>query len=114
MGGTPESAAAEYLMASPAALLPLGIPTLLVSARSDLDVPVGSVLAYAARAKEAGDAVETLIFDDNALASDVPGHFSIITPSLGEGGGWAAQVQKIEEMVSAADGTASRRLRGRL
>ena len=114
MGGTPESAGADYLMASPAALLPLDVPTLLVNARSDLDVPVGSVLAYAARAKEAGDAVETLIFGEDELASDVPGHFSIITPSLGEGGGWAAQVHKIEEMVSAADSTASRWLRGRL
>lgn len=100
MGGTPQTASAEYLLASPAALLPLGVPTLLVNARNDLDVPIGSVLAYAARAKEAGDVVQTLVFDDDELADDVPGHFSIITPSLGRDSGWLAQVQRMEEMVS--------------
>ena len=102
MGGSPETAGAEYLLASPAALLPLGVPTLLVNARNDLDVPVGSVLAYAARAQEAGDLVETLIFDQDALADDVPGHFSIITPSLGKDGGWTMQVEKIQQLMSSA------------
>ena len=73
-----------------------------VNARNDLDVPVGSVLAYAARAQDAGDLVETLIFDQDALADDVPGHFSIITPSLGEDGGWPMQVQTMEHLMSAA------------
>jgi len=110
MGGTPETTAAEYLLASPASLLPLGVPVLLVNARTDLDVPVGSVLAYAARAKEAGDEVETLIFDGDDLAADVPGHFSIITPSLGDESGWPLQVRMIEDMMSrlaaSADGAA--------
>ena len=73
-------------------------------------LPVGSVLAYAARAKEAGDEVETLIFDGDDLAADVPGHFSIITPSLGDEGGWPLQVRMMEDMMSrlaaSADGAA--------
>ena len=100
MGGTPATAAEAYRLASPAALLPLGVPTLLVQARHDLDVPVGSVLAYAARAAAAGDRVETMIFEEEELASDVPGHFSVITPSLADEGGWPRQVAAIEAMVS--------------
>ena len=106
IGGTPATAPDAYRLTSPAALLPLGVPTLLVQARSDLDVPVASVVAYAARAVGLGDTVETLLFDEDELTPDVPGHFAIITPTLGDAGGWPKQVMHTVD-VPAADSNRS-------
>jgi len=44
-----------YAAASPAALLPLGCPQLLVSGGQDEDVPLALTRAYAAQARSSGD-----------------------------------------------------------
>jgi acetyl esterase/lipase len=58
LGGEPDDVPERYAVASPAALLPLGIPQLLVhGARDDL-VPPDQSRDYAAAARAAGDTVE--------------------------------------------------------
>lgn len=58
LGGPPEAVPERYAAASPKALLPLGVPQLLVHGEADDAVPVGMSRAYAAAARAAGDAVE--------------------------------------------------------
>ena len=58
LGGEPDEVPERYAVASPLALLPLGVPQLLVhGARDDL-VPPDQSRAYAATARAAGDTVE--------------------------------------------------------
>ena len=65
---------ALYLESSPAALLPLGIPVLLVHGDEDGNVPISQSNDYASKAREAGEVVEVLT---------IPGgdHFVVIDPS---------------------------------
>ena len=60
--------------ASPAALLPLGVPLWLVSGEQDAIVPLAGVRSYAEAATKAGDVV-TLITDADA------GHFDFAAPA---------------------------------
>ena len=62
-----------YGKASPAELLPLGVPQLLVHGARDDVVPLALVEGYAERARAAGDDVELLTFPD-------AGHFEHIDP----------------------------------
>jgi acetyl esterase/lipase len=75
MGGRPDTDAARraYALASPAALLPLGVPVLLVTGAADPVVPPVQSRAFAAAARAAGDDV-TLV--------EVPGegHFEHLDP----------------------------------
>lgn len=73
LGGTPEQYPERYAAASPAALLPLGVPQVLVHGDQDVNVPIEVSRAYAQKAHEAGDSV-TLI--------ELPGeeHFVVIDP----------------------------------
>jgi acetyl esterase/lipase len=74
MGGAePVDRPADYAAANPAALLPLGVPTLLVTGDADDMVPHGQSLAYAAAARAAGDDV-TLHVEPGA------GHMAPIDP----------------------------------
>ncbi len=57
MGAGPDEAPARYHLASPAALLPLGVPILLVTGDADDDVPAEQSSVFACRAQEAGDDV---------------------------------------------------------
>ena len=58
LGGLPAAQPGRYAVASPAALLPLGVPQLLVHGGVDDDVPLSQSTAYAASALAAGDDVE--------------------------------------------------------
>lgn len=73
LGASPQEAAERYKAASPIALLPLGIPHILVHGTEDNRVPLGISLRYAEAAQMAGDQV-TLI--------ELPGvdHFLLIDP----------------------------------
>jgi acetyl esterase/lipase len=57
MGAGPDDAPADYAVASPAALLPLGVPVLLVSGADDDVVPSEQSRAFAATALTLGDDV---------------------------------------------------------
>jgi acetyl esterase/lipase len=60
MGGTPVEQRAHYESASPLALLPLGVPQLILHGTADELVPIDFARAYAQAAREAGDKVEFL------------------------------------------------------
>ncbi len=73
MGGFPDEHPDRYAEGSPAELLPLGVPQLLIHGTADLPDNVDMNRVYAERAAAAGDEVETL---------ELPGvdHFAIIEP----------------------------------
>lgn len=72
MGGSPGDMAGRYLSSSPAELLPLGVPQILVHGERDDIVPFDLSYAYAGRAKAGGD--------DARLVRVPGGHFEIIDP----------------------------------
>ena len=63
LGGPPEELADRYAHASPAELLPLGVPQVLVHGSADVDVDPSITDGYASRAKAAGDAVTEVRLD---------------------------------------------------
>lgn len=77
-----------YAMASPAALLPLGVPQVLVHGTADNVVPPSMSARYAERAATAGDPVSYLPIDG-------VGHRDIIDP---ESPAWPATVAEIERL----------------
>jgi pimeloyl-ACP methyl ester carboxylesterase len=72
LGGEPDAVPDRYASASPAVLLPLGIPQLLVHGRRDEAVPSSQSRGYAALAAAAGDRVELVEPDAD--------HFDVIDP----------------------------------
>ncbi|MBW7883242.1 MAG: alpha/beta hydrolase [Caldilineaceae bacterium] len=64
LGGTPEVVPDRYQQASPHALLPLGVPQVLITGMDDDVVAVDFVSSYAAAAAELGDAVQPMIMPD--------------------------------------------------
>jgi len=73
LGGSPERRRARLRAASPAELLPLGVPQLLVTGTLDSDVPPSFVDGYAGRALEAGDDVGHRVVEG-------AGHFEVVAP----------------------------------
>lgn len=73
LGGGPDDVPDRYAAASPAALLPLGVPQALIHGGSDDIVPPALSRAYAGSATAAGDAVRL---------HELPGvdHFALIDP----------------------------------
>jgi acetyl esterase/lipase len=57
LGGAPDAVPAAYAQASPARLVPLGVPQLLVHGEDDGVVPAAMSRAYTERARAAGDRV---------------------------------------------------------
>lgn len=74
LGGAPEAQSARYGVASPIALLPLGVTQQLVHGREDRIVPIALSERYVAAARERGDAARL-------LAIDGAGHFDLIAPT---------------------------------
>ncbi|MGN6522970.1 MAG: alpha/beta hydrolase family protein [Actinomycetes bacterium] len=72
--GAPDQAPERYAVASPAALLPTHVPTLLVHGGADDRVPLSQSVRYLERARQAGDEVE--LWQDEAM-----GHFEVIDPA---------------------------------
>lgn len=64
----------RYRAASPAALLPLGVPQLLVHGEDDEDVPIEHARLYLQKAEEAGDRIDAVF-----LAKT--GYFEIVDPT---------------------------------
>ena len=92
LGGEPGEVPERYAVASPAALLPLGVPQLLVhGARDDL-VPPGQSRDYAAAARASGDAVDLVELGD-------ADHFDVIETS---DPAWAAVIDWLRERFTSS------------
>jgi acetyl esterase/lipase len=89
LGGEPGALPERYAAASPAALVPLGVPQLLVHGGLDDVVPPGQSTSYAAAARAAGDVVQLLELPD-------ADHFDVIDAA---GPAWAAVVDWLEGLV---------------
>lgn len=73
LGGTPAEVPERYAQASPAELLPLGMPYALVAGVDDALVPAAHVAAFAERARAAGDEVRLELVPE-------AGHFEVVAP----------------------------------
>lgn len=89
LGGSPDAVPERYAVASPAALLPLGLPVLLVHGLLDADVPVEQSRALADAAAALGESVELIELDD-------AGHFDVIDPGHR---GWTAVVDRLPTLL---------------
>ncbi|HLK45148.1 MAG TPA: prolyl oligopeptidase family serine peptidase, partial [Acidimicrobiales bacterium] len=85
MGGEPHALVDRYRDASLLDALPLGLPQVLVHGSADDVVPPAMAVAYAARARASGDAVEVLLID----GAD---HMSMIDP---RSPAWSATVEQL-------------------
>ncbi|HET8631375.1 MAG TPA: alpha/beta hydrolase [Thermomicrobiales bacterium] len=85
LGGGPDAVPERYAAASPAALLPLGVPQVLLHGTADADVPPELSATYAAAATAAGDPIRL---------RELPGvdHFALIAP---DSTAWAAAVAEL-------------------
>jgi pimeloyl-ACP methyl ester carboxylesterase len=97
MGGAPADQPARYKFASPRALLPLGIPQLVIHGTADDVVPIEIARAYAQAALDAGDKVEFL-----ELAG--AGHMDYLDPSSKA---HAALCSWLVRLQSSGDGNSS-------
>ena len=93
LGGTPEEYPDRYAATSPADLLPLGVPQVLIHGELDIPVPFATCRDYAARANASGDDVTFIGLPDT-------GHFEIVDPR-------AAQWQRVRAAIFEALGIAS-------
>jgi acetyl esterase/lipase len=73
LGGTPEEYPDRYAVASPAALLPLGVRQVLIHGEQDQPAPYALARDYAAAAQARGDDITFLGLPDT-------GHFEIVDP----------------------------------
>lgn len=73
LGGSPDEVPDRYRAASPYALLPLGIPQVLVHGREDKVIPVEVSVRYQAHAMDAGDDADLVMIDGT-------GHFELGDP----------------------------------
>ena len=89
LGGSPDDVPARYAVASPAALLPLGVAQLIVHGSRDDDVPPSQSRAYAAAARAAGDDVELLEPDAD--------HFDLIDPG---DPAWRVVVDRVQRLFT--------------
>ena len=91
LGGAPEAVAKRYAAASPAQLLPLGVPQLLVQGGADDIVPPEISRGYAAAARNAGDEVEY---------RELPGADHFVHLDV-HGPAWGAVVAWLEKTLKA-------------
>jgi acetyl esterase/lipase len=89
LGGSPQVVAERYTAASPAALLPLGVPQVLLHGTADTHVPLIVSQMYTRHAREAGDDV-TLI---ELAEAD---HFVLIDA---EEAAWSITVEWIRKLL---------------
>lgn len=89
LGGTPKSVPERYHLASPAALLPHGVPQVLVHGTEDDTVPVSMSREYAEKAKARGDKVSFVQLDG-------AGHFELIDPRAKE---WERVVEAVKSLM---------------
>jgi acetyl esterase/lipase len=89
MGGSPERVPERYAAGDPAALLPVGVPQVLIHGTVDGNVPLELSRSYADKAAAAGDDVRLV-----TLAG--AGHFDLVEPS---GRPWDALREALGSLV---------------
>jgi acetyl esterase/lipase len=91
LGGPPSQAVERYHHASPSALLPIGVPQILIHGSIDTIVPVEFSTSYADAANARGDTARAVV---------VPGagHFDVISPASVA---WPVIVDAIHELLRA-------------
>ena len=92
LSGGPAEAPARYAVASPIALLPIGVPQVLIHGTADDRVPVDLSRTYVAAALAAGD---------EALLHELPGvdHFAVIDPAYPA---WAIIMEELTVLLIAS------------
>jgi len=89
LGGGPDDVPERYAVASPAELLPLGVPQLLVHGSDDDVVPPAQSRGYASAARAAGDDAELV-----ELRAD---HFDVVEPGHAA---WSSVVAWIDRLLA--------------
>jgi len=89
LGGEPQAVPERYAMASPAALLPLRVPQVLIHGTQDNNVPFDVSQFYTRKAIEAGDDV---------MLIELPGadHFVVIDPTSES---WTLTLKEIQRLL---------------
>ena len=92
LGGGPEQVPERYAVASPAALVPLGVPLVAVHGDADEEVPIEQSRRFVQRATAAGDNAELVV---------LPGidHYALIT---GSSPAWTACREAVTRLVEPA------------
>ncbi len=90
LGGTVGDVPERYAVASPASLLPVGLPVLLVHGSRDVDVPPSQSRDFADSALLAGDVVKLVVLPETD-------HFDIIEP---EHEAWTVAVAWLDRLMS--------------
>lgn len=96
LGGTPTSVPERYAAASPAALLPLGVPQALIHGTADEDVPYEISAGYSEAARAAGDDVALLTLPG-------AGHFALVDPATPEWGAARAAALRLLGAAQASE-----------
>lgn len=91
LGGAPDVVPARYAQASPAQLLPLGVPYVIINGALDRIVPPSHVTAFADAAQRAGDRVRLEIVPNaghfEPVAPGTPA-FALVLAAIRELAGW--------------------------
>jgi acetyl esterase/lipase len=90
LGGGFDAVPERYIAASPAALLPLGIPQVLIHGTADDSVPLQMSLAYLAKAQAANDVVRFIELEG-------VDHFALIDPTSNA---WAVTIKELEGLLA--------------
>jgi acetyl esterase/lipase len=91
LGGSPAAEPERYATASPVAMLPLGIPQVLIHGTEDDRVPFAMSQAYAAAGRAAGDRVDLIELEG-------VDHFALINAYSDA---WAATVEALQKLLSS-------------
>ena len=98
LGATFPNAPERYAAASPAAMLPLGVPQILIHGTRDSHVPIEISRAYTAKAQSLGDPVTYL----ELVGID---HFDVINPrSIA----WEKTIEALQNLLTASDNSSFR------
>ena len=90
LGGTIDSVPERYVVASPAAMLPLGVPQVLIHGTNDDSVPIQVSQAYAKAARSLHDPITYL----ELVGID---HFDVIDP---HSHAWAIIINELQKLVN--------------
>lgn len=91
LGGSPNEVPERYAAASPAALLPLGLPQVLIHGTADNRVPLRLSQEYAQAASAAGDQV-------NLIELEGVDHFALIDP---HSVAWTRTIEALQDLFTA-------------
>jgi acetyl esterase/lipase len=90
LGGDFDELSERYRDASPAALLPLGIPQVVIHGTADDNVPLQMSLDYVAKASAVNDPITFIELEG-------VDHFALIDPNSGA---WAITIEQLEKLLA--------------